>query len=54
VRRSLVAGVLAGPQPGSRWSAQRTNDLDAGEDRRTLKGARERRVRAQGIGVISA
>jgi hypothetical protein len=35
----LVAGRV-GAEPGSGWSAQsgaRTNDLDAGEDRRTLR-----------------
>ena len=36
----LVAGRVE-PEPGSRWSARsgaRTNDLDAGEDRRRVKG----------------
>jgi hypothetical protein len=35
----LCAGAV-GPEPGSRWSARseaRTNDLDAGEDRRIIE-----------------
>ena len=36
----LVVAGRVGPEPGSGWSARsgaRTNDLDAGEDRRTLR-----------------
>ncbi len=32
----LLAAMDEGPEPGSRWSAPRTNDLDAGEDRRVM------------------
>jgi hypothetical protein len=32
----LLGAEDDGPEPGSRWSALRTNDLDAGEDRRRM------------------
>src|SRR4051794_37738712 len=35
------ARVRVGPQPRSRWSALRTNDLDRGEDRHMLFAADE-------------
>ena len=33
----LLAARDDGPEPGSRWSAPRTNDLDVGEDRRGME-----------------
>src|SRR6266511_1698911 len=32
----LLGAEDDGPEPGSRWSAPRTNDLHAGEDRRRM------------------
>ncbi len=37
-----------GPEPGSRWSALWTNDLDAGEDRRGMGAGDRGRASCEG------